>query len=102
VPPMSRVVAATVEVAVTPSLATELAAGALMGAAVQAVGGARRALGILLATGLLLDNVLYGYALVAALVLRAWLGTTRMGVRAPGLIAGDGLAGFAAAIVRAF
>jgi uncharacterized oligopeptide transporter (OPT) family protein len=102
VPPMSRVVAATVEVAVTPSLATELAAGALMGAAVQAVGGARRALGILLATGLLLDNLLYGYALVAALLLRAWLGTAQMGVRAPGLIAGDGLAGFAAAIVRAF
>jgi uncharacterized oligopeptide transporter (OPT) family protein len=102
VPPMSRVVAATVEVAVTPSLAAELAAGALMGAVVQAVGGARRALGILLATGLLLDNVLYGYALVAALLLRARLGTARMGVRAPGLIAGDGLAGFASAIVRAF
>ncbi len=102
IPPMSRVVAATVDLAVTPSLSTELAIGAALGAAIQAGGGAGRALGVLLATGLLLDSVLYGWALLAALLVRARIGTTPLAVRAPGLIAGDGLAGFVGAVARGF
>jgi uncharacterized oligopeptide transporter (OPT) family protein len=101
VPPMGRVVATTVGLAVTPALPAQLALGAVVGAVAQLLGGPRRALGILLATGLLLDNTIYGYALVAALAARAWFGTKAMSVRAPGLIAGDGLAGFGDAIVRA-
>jgi uncharacterized oligopeptide transporter (OPT) family protein len=101
VPPMSRVVAATVALASTPALPAQLALGGVVGAIAQASGGPRRAVGILLATGLLLDNATYGYALIAALLARAWLGTSRMSIRAPGLIAGDGLAGFGEAIVRA-
>ena len=101
VPPMSRVVAATVSLAATPALPAQLAIGASIGAITQLIGGPRRAVGILLATGLLLDNLVYGYALVAALLVRAWLGARPMSVRAPGLIAGDGLAGFGEAIVRA-
>jgi uncharacterized oligopeptide transporter (OPT) family protein len=101
VPPMGRVVATTVGLASTSGLPAQLALGAILGAVAQLVGGPRRAVGILLATGLLLDNVVYGYALVGALALRAWIGTQAMSVRAPGLIAGDGLAGFGDAIVRA-
>jgi uncharacterized oligopeptide transporter (OPT) family protein len=101
VPPMGRVIATTVNLAATPALPLQLAIGALIGAVAQAAGGPRRAIGILLATGLLLQNPVYGYALVAALVFRAWIGTSRMTVRAPGLIAGDGLAGFGEAIIRA-
>ena len=102
VPPMGRVIAATIGLVATPGLAGELVAGAAVGAFVQAAGGGRRAVGLLLATGLLLDNVWYGYALAAALAARAWLGGGRMAIRAPGLIAGDGLAGFLAAVVRLF
>jgi len=59
-------------------------------------------LGIMLATGLLLDNALYGYALAAALIVRAKTGTRPMAVRAPGLIAGDGIAGFVSALFAVF
>jgi uncharacterized oligopeptide transporter (OPT) family protein len=102
VPPMSRVVEATIKLAVTGNLGSQLLVGAVLGAAAQTAGGARRALGILLATGLLLDNAIYGWALAVALFVRWRVGTARMAVRAPGLIAGDGLAGFALAIARAF
>jgi uncharacterized oligopeptide transporter (OPT) family protein len=102
VPPMSRVIAATIGLAATPGLIGQILAGAVFGAAVQGVGGGRRALGLLLATGLLLDNLSYGYALAAALAVRAWIGQESMRIRAPGLIAGDGLAGFVGAVVRAF
>jgi len=102
VPPMSRVVAATIGLAAAPGLAAQLAAGAAFGALVQAAGGGRRAVGLLLATGLLLDNVSYGYALAIALAARAWIGLGPMRIRAPGLIAGDGLAGFLGALVRVF
>lgn len=100
VPPMGRALAATVSLAATPALASDLALGGLVGVVVQVCGGARRALGVLLATGLLLNNPIYGVALAAALAVRAVAGTTRMSVRAPGLIAGDGLAGFAASMVH--
>jgi uncharacterized oligopeptide transporter (OPT) family protein len=99
-PPMSRALAATVRLAASPGLTAELAAGGAIGALVQLAGGAHRAVGILLATGLLLDNVAYGYALGAALLVRAWVGTETMRVRGPGLIAGDGLAGFLVALGR--
>lgn len=102
VPPMSKVVAATIGLTATPGLAGQLLAGAGLGAVVQAAGGGRRAVGLLLATGLLLDNASYGYALAIALAARAWIGTKPMGIRAPGLIAGDGLAGFIGAVLRAF
>ena len=102
VPPMSRVVATTVTLALSPALGRELVIGGLFGAVIQLAGGSQRAIGILLATGLLLDNPLYGWALAVSLVLRRWIGTAAMGIRAPGLIAGDGLAGFISAIARRF
>jgi uncharacterized oligopeptide transporter (OPT) family protein len=102
VPPMSRVMATTISLTSDPSLVMDLAVGAAIGIASQLAGGGRRAVGILLATGLLLDNLIYGYALAAALALRAAWGTGPMAVRAPGLIAGDGIAGFVAALTHAF
>jgi uncharacterized oligopeptide transporter (OPT) family protein len=102
VPPMSRVMAATISLTGDPLLLRDLVIGAAIGIGSQVAGGSRRAVGILLATGLLLDNLIYGYALAAALALRAAWGTGRMAVRAPGLIAGDGIAGFVAALTRAF
>jgi zinc transporter ZupT len=94
--------AATISLTGDPLLLRDLVIGAAIGIGSQVAGGSRRAVGILLATGLLLDNLIYGYALAAALALRAAWGTGRMAVRAPGLIAGDGIAGFVAALTRAF
>ena len=71
-----------------------------MPASIQALGGAGRALGVLLSTGLLLDNSIYGWALLVALLIRNKFGKKPMKVRAPGLIAGDGLSGFGEAFVR--
>ncbi|HEY0876679.1 MAG TPA: hypothetical protein VGD94_24600 [Vicinamibacterales bacterium] len=102
VPPMSRVMAATISVTVNPELSMQLLIGGVVGAAVQMAGTARRALGIMLATGLLLDNVGYGWALAGGLVLRRFLPPQTMAVRAPGVIAGDGIGGFVSAILRAF
>ncbi len=102
VPPMSRVLATTIGLVATPGLVGQLLAGAALGAGAQAVGGGRRAVGLLLATGLLLDNVSYGYALAIALAIRAFVAPQLMGIRAPGLIAGDGIAGFLGAVVQAF
>ncbi len=100
IPPMGRVVATTIDLAVTPSLSKELAGGIFLGIAIQALGGAGRALGVLLSTGLLLDNSIYGWALLVALLIRNKFGKKPMKVRAPGLIAGDGLSGFGEAFVR--
>ncbi len=100
VPPMSRVMAATISVTVNPDLTMQLIMGGMVGAIVQTVGTARHALGIMLATGLLLDNVTYGWALGAGLMLRRFLPPQAMAVRAPGLIAGDGIGGFAYAVFR--
>lgn len=100
IPPMGRVVATTIDLSVTPSLSDELAIGILLGIAIQALGGGRRALGVLLSTGLLLDNSIYGWALLVALLIRNKFGKKPMTVRAPGLIAGDGLTGFGEAFVR--
>ncbi len=102
VPPMSRVLAATIDVTVVPAIRSQIVMGALAGMLVQGIGGPKRALGIMLATGLLLDNAAYGFALTAGLVVRRFVPQSMMAIRAPGLIAGDGLGGFAAAMFRSF
>jgi len=100
IPPMSRVFAATASLVMDPAGIKTLAAAALAGAALQLIGGAQRALGILFATGLLLVNPIYGVGLLAALLVRKLTKPDWMAIRAPGLIAGDGLFSFFEALVR--
>jgi len=100
-PPVDRVYAATIAAGTSPELARSLLLWALPGALVQAMGGASRQMGILLATGLLIVNPVAGWTAAAALVVRAWL-TLRWGaaaegpmyVAAGGFIAGSALVGF--------
>jgi uncharacterized oligopeptide transporter (OPT) family protein len=94
VPPMSIFYARTVAETVSPTLLRELALWAIPGAVLQAAFG-DKSVGLMLATGLLINNPIFGITLMAAVVVRRIVGTKQMAVRAPGLIAGDGLFGFA-------
>jgi len=101
VPPMSIFYAGTVGAAAGVDLMRQLALWAIPGAALQAAFG-NKSVGLMLATGLLINNPVFGIAVLAAIALRLAIGTKFMAVRGPGLIAGDGLFGFGANIFRAF
>jgi uncharacterized oligopeptide transporter (OPT) family protein len=100
-PPVDRVFAATIAAGASPQLARSLLVWALPGALIQAVGGPKRQMGVLLATGLLIVNPAAGWTAAAALLVRAAL-TRRYGkkaeapmyVAAGGFIAGSALMGF--------
>ena len=101
IPPMSIFYAATIGETVSPALVKELAIWAVPGAILQGAFG-NKSVGLMVATGLLINNPLFGIALLAAIAVRKVIGTKHMTIRAPGLIAGDGLFGFVSNIVRTF
>ncbi|MCL1788611.1 MAG: OPT/YSL family transporter [Defluviitaleaceae bacterium] len=101
IPPMSIFYAATIGEAVNPALLRELAMWAVPGAVLQAAFG-NKSVGLMVATGLLINNPIFGVTLLVAIALRKVIGVKHMSIRAPGLIAGDGLFGFVSNIVRAF
>lgn len=101
-PPPARVYAVTIKGSVQNSIAQSLTFWALPGAILQAAGGSRRQLGVLLATGLLIARVPAGWAVLAGLLLRViWFrlhghrNRSTMQVFAGGVIAGDAFASFA-------
>lgn len=100
-PPVDRVYAATIGAGVAPEVARSLALWAIPGALVQWLGGSKRQMGILFATGLLLNAPLAGWAVLAGIVIRIlwsrWRGEegrSEMEVVAAGVIAGDALFSF--------
>ena len=101
IPPMSIFYANTVGEIVDIAFIRELLVWAVPGAILQAAFGSR-SVGLMLATGLLINNPIFGIAVLSAIALRLIAGTKHMEIRAPGLIAGDGLFGFSANIFRAF
>ena len=101
VPPMSIFYADTVTSATDSTLLLELALWAIPGAVLQAAFG-NKSVGLMLATGMLINNPVFGISVLAAVGFRLVIGTKHMTVRAPGLIAGDGLFGFAANVFRMF
>lgn len=100
-PPVSRVFATTVSAAADSSLITTLLIWAVPGIIIQLIGGPSRMVGVLFATGLLINNPIYGVGVVGAVIVRLIFGTEFMEVRDAGLIAGDGLYGFFSALFRA-
>lgn len=106
VPPVARVFATTIEAGVAPGVAQALLVWAVPGAVLQLAGGARRQMGVLLSTGLLITNAAAGWGVLAGLVLRAvWARGLRrpagtLEACAAGLIAGDALYSFAQAVGR--
>ena len=101
IPPMSIFYVDTVSAEVSPTLLLELGIWAIPGAILQIAFG-NKSVGLMLATGLLINNPIFGISMLAAIVVRLIFGTKHMSVRAPGLIAGDGLFGFGLNVIRAF
>ncbi|WP_323989447.1 OPT family oligopeptide transporter [Nguyenibacter sp. L1] len=100
-PPPDRVYAAAIRGSAHGSVAWTLAFWAIPGAILQMLGGQRRQMGVLLATGLLIVNLKAGWAVLAGLAARAvWLacrgesGRSPMEIFAGGVIAGDALFSF--------
>ncbi|MGI6782702.1 MAG: OPT/YSL family transporter [Aminivibrio sp.] len=105
VPPVSRVFAATVKAGLNPEILKQLLAASVLGAVLQFLGGAGKALGILFATGLLIKNPIYGIGLLVALLIRKPLEKKykpELEIYGGGLVAGDGLYGFVEAVIRSF
>ncbi|MCU5772072.1 OPT/YSL family transporter [Erwiniaceae bacterium BAC15a-03b] len=100
-PPVARVYAKTIQAGAEPGIAMSLLIWAIPGAIIQLIGGPKRQLGVLLATGLLINNAAAGWAIIAGIVLRLIIsrvwgerGRTPMEVMAAGFIAGDALYSF--------
>lgn len=101
IPPVARVYAKTIQAGAEPGIAHNLLIWAIPGAVIQLIGGPKRQLGVLLATGLLIFNAMAGWAVVTGIVLRLIItriwgdrGRTPMEVMAAGFIAGDALYSF--------
>jgi len=82
-------------------IARNLALWAIPGAILQAIGGAKRQLGVLLSTGMLIAAPLAGWAVLAGLLIRWGLArmhgdrfNAEMNTFAGGVIGGDALFGF--------
>jgi len=100
-PPMSIFYAVTVETAVDAAVIRELTIWAVPGIVLQFAFG-NKSVGLMLAAGLLINNPIFGISVLVAICIRLIIGTKHMSVRAPGLIAGDGLLGFVTNIFRTF
>jgi uncharacterized oligopeptide transporter (OPT) family protein len=98
VAPVVRVYVATIKAGASAEVAWSLVKWAIPGAIIQFLGGPRRQLGILLATGLLIPFPLAGWAVLAGIVCRVlWERFAKaegMEVFGAGVIAGDALFAF--------
>ncbi|HSU04414.1 MAG TPA: OPT/YSL family transporter [Acetobacteraceae bacterium] len=108
VAPVDRVYVATIKAGASPEVAWSLLIWAIPGAIIQWLGGPRRQLGVLLATGLLILFPLAGWAVLAGILCRViWERLPRaepesMQVFGAGVIAGDALYSFFNSMVRNF
>ncbi len=101
VAPIDKAYAATIKAGAAPGVAHQLLIWAIPGALLQFLGGPKRQMGVLLATGLLLGGPAAGYAVLVGIVLRLiWTRYSPkewradMEVFAAGVIAGDALSSF--------
>src|SRR6185503_12001900 len=105
VAPVDRVYVATIKAGASAQVAWSLAMWAIPGAVIHLLGGPRRQLGILLATGLLIPFPLAGWAVLIGIACRvAWQRLARaegMEVFGAGVIAGDALFAFFSSTWRA-
>jgi uncharacterized oligopeptide transporter (OPT) family protein len=100
-PPVDKVYVATIKAGVADGIAKPLLLWAIPGALIQWIGGPRRQMGVLLATGLLISNPLAGWAVLCGIGLRVIIervggraSRESMEVFAAGVIAGDAVFSF--------
>ena len=93
IPPMSIFYARSVSDSIDITLFLDLLMWSIPGAILQFIFGNKQ-VGLMLATGLLIGNGLFGAFILITLLFRIKFGVKTMAVRGPGLIAGDGLWGF--------
>lgn len=108
VPPVDRVYAATIEAGITGNTGMYLLMWAIPGALIQLIGGTKRQMGILFATGLLITSPLAGWAVISGVVIRLLIlklkgpqAEATMYTTAAGFIAGDALYSFFNAVWKA-
>ena len=107
VPPVDRVYVAAINAGASLDVGRLLVLWAIPGAIIQWLGGPRRQLGVLLATGLLIPNPLAGWAVLAGIAIRVAVlrlkgeqATNTMEVLAAGFIGGDALFGFFDSVLK--
>lgn len=107
IPPVNFVYAATIESGVSSAIAIKLFIWAIPGALIQLIGGPKRQMGVLLATGLLLVNPIAGWAVLAGIVIRFIVYKKNnnqdhqlMTIMAAGFIAGDALYSFFSSVLK--
>jgi uncharacterized oligopeptide transporter (OPT) family protein len=108
VPPVDKVYVAAINAGASADVARLLMVWAIPAAIIQWIGGPRRQLGVLLATGLLIPNPLAGWAVLAGIAIRVAVlrlkgeqATNSMEVLAAGFIGGDALFGFFDSVLKA-
>lgn len=105
-PPVAKVYVAAINAGVSMEIAKSLLIWAIPGALIQLVGGPGRQMGVLLATGLLINNPMAGWAVLIGITVRSvWLrvggepARNKMEVLAAGMIAGDALFSFFSSVL---
>jgi len=109
VAPVNKVYAATIKAGVAPGVAWQLFLWAIPGATLQFIGGPKRQIGVLFATGLLINFPMAGWAVLAGILcrliwekLRGKSGEGDMEVFAAGVIAGDAIFSFFDSVAKNF
>ncbi|GAA0361363.1 OPT/YSL family transporter [Bacillus horti] len=108
VPPVNTVYAATIESGLTGNVGMLLLLWAIPGAIIQFIGGSKRQMGILFATGLLILNPIAGWAVLTGILIRIIILKIKgpaaegaMYTTAAGFIAGDALYSFFSSLWKA-
>ncbi|WP_347554110.1 OPT/YSL family transporter [Robbsia sp. KACC 23696] len=106
IPPVAKVYVSTIQAGVAPGIMQALLIWAVVGAVLQFLGGPKRQLGVLFATGLLIASPLAGWAVLVGIVMRVVIerrgesARSAMEVFAAGVIAGDALFSFFSSLIR--
>jgi uncharacterized oligopeptide transporter (OPT) family protein len=101
VPPIDKVYVSTIKAGASPEIAMQLLLWAIPGAIFQLLGGPSRQIGVLFATGLLINTPNACWAVIAGILIRVIVlkvkgkeAETPMSILAAGFIAGDALFSF--------
>ncbi|WP_404455366.1 OPT/YSL family transporter [Virgibacillus necropolis] len=108
IPPVDKVYATTIESGLAGNVGLLILLWAIPGALIQLIGGPKRQMGILFATGLLIINPIAGWAVLSGILIRVIILKVRgpeaestMYTTAAGFIAGDALYSFFTSIWKA-